>query len=255
MPVCPTCEFQAPAESVECPQCGTALSAPVPWSERPAVRRPVWVHMIVGAYVLLVGALTFGPVVAGFFSGNLGTFGATLLYAAVLSACGASLIAIPVRAARDLPNTQRSIWLPLLASATLAALLFLGFGFAAHEFAFGGKNAGAEENTALTAIWVALPLVWVGWAVLFGVMSLHLSPERFAGRVSKALLTGSALELLVAIPMHMVVRQRGYCCAGFGTGIGIGIGILVMLVALGPAVVFLFYRRYKQAYARRPRPE
>lgn len=255
MPVCPTCEFQASAASVECPQCGSELSEPVPWQQRPAVRRPVWVYLIVGAYVLLVGTLTFGPVVAGFFSREIGTFGATLLYTVVLSACGASLLAIPVRAARDLPVTQRAIWFPLFGSATLAAVLFLGFGFAAHEFAFGGKNAGDEKWAAWGAIWIALPLVWVGWAFVFGTMSAHLSPERFAGRVYKSLLGGSALELLVAIPMHMIVRQRGYCCAGFGTGVGIGIGILVMLVALGPAVVFLFYRRYKQAYARRPRPE
>lgn len=255
MPVCPVCKSQTSDEAVVCPECGEPCSAaPLASQNRnPSPPRPVWVYLVVGVYVLLMGTLTFGPVVIALFGGSGEGLLATMIYAAVLTACGASLVVIPIRAARDLPNAQRSIWLPLLGSATLAALLFLGFAFAAHEYAFGEKGGGGG---AMTAIWIALPLVWLGWAVLFGFLTFRLDPERASGRLYKSLLASSVLELLVAIPMHMVVRQRGYCCAGFGTGIGIGLGLLVMLVALGPAVVFLFYRRYQQAYARRPgRPE
>jgi hypothetical protein len=52
--------------------------------------------------------------------------------------------------------------------------------------------------------------------------------------------------------MHLAVRQRGYCCAGMGTGLGIGVGIIVMVVALGPAVVILFYCRFQQVYTHYP---
>ena len=70
-------------------------------------------------------------------------------------------------------------------------------------------------------------------------------------RVYQTLLAGSVLELFVAIPMHLVVRRRTECCAGMMTALGIGVGVTVMLIALGPAVFFLFYRRYRQAYVRR----
>jgi hypothetical protein len=207
------------------------------------------VYLVFGAYVLLAGTVTFGPILATIASGSLGGLGAAFVFALIVVVCGGSLVVIPIRAAHDLPVTQRSIWLPLFGSAMLAAFLFCGLSVASHEFAFGGKSKDGED-VAIAAFWIGLPVVWLGWSVLFGLMAFRTDPERFAGRLYKTLLAGSVLELLIAIPMHMVVRQRGYCCAGFGTGLGIGIGLLVMMVALGPAVVFLFYRRYQQVYAR-----
>lgn len=255
MLTCSACGRQAADDAVICPECGESLleqPAPAP---RPPVVQSLWVYLVFGVYVLLMATITFGPVLAAMAGGSLEGLGAALVFALIVAVCGASLVVIPIRAARDLPNTQRSIWLPLLGSATLAMALFGGFALAAHEFTFGGKSNEGEDAFVWGAF-AALPVVWIGWAVLFGTMACRREPERFAGRLYKSLLAGSVLELLIAIPMHMVVRQRGYCCAGFGTGMGIGIGILIMLIALGPAVVFLFYRRYQQAYARHPaRPE
>lgn len=251
MLTCSGCGSQASDDAIVCPECGDTLPYPPATCARPRAPRPVWVYLVFGVYLLLMATITFGPVVVGLFSGDFASLVGTLIYATVVMVCGASLVLIPIRAGRDLPNTQRSIWLPLFASATLAMAIFAGFCLAAHEFAFGGKSVQGEDEVAY-AMLAALPVVWIGWCVLFGVMAFQMEPERFASRLYKLILAGSVLELLVAIPMHMVVRQRGYCCAGFGTGMGIGIGLLVMLIALGPAIVFLFYRRYQQAYARKP---
>lgn len=264
MPTCPACNYQLSQGATMCPGCGAALSGPAAreddsaetWHSMPdephplSRRRPVWVWIIFGLYVLLAGTITFGPLLAALVGGTLGGLGAALISAFVIVLCGGSLLIIPIRAAHDLPNTQRSIWLPLICSATLATAVFGGFAVAAHEFTFGGQGDKTGEDAMSWAFLIAAPIVWFGWCVLFGVMAFRTNPERFAGRLYKSLLAGSVLELLIAIPMHMVVRQRGYCCAGFGTGMGIGIGLLVVLIALGPAVVFLFYRRYKQAYSR-----
>ena len=62
--------------------------------------------------------------------------------------------------------------------------------------------------------------VWLGWLGLFGTLALSRGPESIGNRLWQALLVGSAAELLVAVPMHLVVRQRGYCCAGRGAGPG-----------------------------------
>jgi hypothetical protein len=54
------------------------------------------------------------------------------------------------------------------------------------------------------------------------------------------------LELLIAVPTHIVVRRRDECCAGIATGVAICIGVAVMIVAFGPSVVLLYYRRWNQ---------
>ena len=83
------------------------------------------------------------------------------------------------------------------------------------------------------------------------MMAGSIDRDRLNGWLYKTLVAGSVLELLIAVPMHIVVRRRDECCGGVLTGLGIGIGIVVMVIALGPAVFFLFYRRYQDTYVRR----
>jgi hypothetical protein len=66
----------------------------------------------------------------------------------------------------------------------------------------------------------------------------------------RALFKGSILELLIAVPTHIVARCRDYCCAGFMTFLGLTMGFSVMLFAFGPAVFFLFAERWKRLHPR-----
>ena len=71
-------------------------------------------------------------------------------------------------------------------------------------------------------------------------------------RLCRLLFKGSILELLIAVPTHIVARYRNYCCAGFMTFIGLAMGISVMLFAYGPAVFFLFAERWKRLHPTSP---
>jgi hypothetical protein len=71
-----------------------------------------------------------------------------------------------------------------------------------------------------------------------------------AARLTRVLLRGSILELLIAIPSHIVVRNRDVCCAPIGSFWGITTGLSVMLLCYGPGVFFLFVER-----ARRKQPK
>lgn len=74
-----------------------------------------------------------------------------------------------------------------------------------------------------------------------------MEPRGLILRQSRYLFRGSILELVVAVPAHILARHRDYCCAGAQTFIGIAFGISVMLFSFGPGVLFLCAERWRHA--------
>ncbi|HEY4951841.1 MAG TPA: hypothetical protein VII71_00470, partial [Verrucomicrobiae bacterium] len=72
------------------------------------------------------------------------------------------------------------------------------------------------------------------------------SPDAVVKRATRWLLRGSILELIIAVPSHVIVRRRDDCCAPAGTFWGIVTGISVMLLCFGPGVFFLFVERFQK---------
>jgi len=202
--------------------------------------RPWWVYAVVGAYLLLLAVLLTLPAWAGLLSGaNSNDLTLLIICVVALVVSGFSLILVPVRKVRRRPVTRRSIWVPILGSGFLAGVLVLGAGLAVYEY----LRFEGEEEWVIAA---AAGLVWLGWAIVFGVICVHGNVEGVGAWLHRWLIAGSALELLVAVPCHIVVRRRNECCAGIGTGLGICFGVVVMFIAFGPSVVMLFHRRRKQ---------
>jgi len=97
------------------------------------------------------------------------------------------------------------------------------------------------ELSAITVILGSVFLIWTFWGLLF---------LKFARRTSNIidlavswLIKGSVLELLIAIPCHVIVRQRNDCCAPLVSAYGIATGIAIMLMAFGPGILFLYQRK------------
>jgi len=129
----------------------------------------------------------------------------------------------------------------LCALLTFAAICSLGF-------AVSGDKFGDEHlNTAAQALgfW-GIP--WVLWGILF-YLYFRNSTELTTRAVSW-LLKGSVLELLVAVPSHVIVRRRHDCSAPAVTSFGIAAGIAVMLLSFGPSVLLLYKKRL-DAYSTR----
>lgn len=57
------------------------------------------------------------------------------------------------------------------------------------------------------------------------------------------MLRGSVLEVLVAIPTHIVTRRKHDCCAPTYSLMGIAAGLAVACLSYGPGLYFLFAKR------------
>lgn len=155
-----------------------------------------------------------------------------------------ALLRVPVAIASRRPVTQRPLLMTILGAALMMGLLVFGAALSLYEMAF--KDKGDDR------VWmvVALGIVsWIFWAIYFYVTTKGASPDAQVAGIRRSLWKGSILELLVAIPTHIVARHRDYCCAGFLTFIGLCCGFSVMLFAFGPAVYFLFVERWRRLHA------
>lgn len=206
-------------------------------------RRPKWVLAIVITYaILILGVILFLIIPLAHQRDSLLTPVAITI--AVLIIGQTSLIFVPVRLASRRPITRRSLWFPLIGSGLMAGILVLGGGLALWEY----FNFHSDESS-WTVVAIAV-CSWISWSIIFWRISAARNPASLASRLHRYLLAGSVLELLIAVPTHIVVRQRKECCAGVATGLGICAGVAVMLLSFGPSIGFLYYKRWKQV---RPR--
>lgn len=84
-------------------------------------------------------------------------------------------------------------------------------------------------------------VAWAAWTAIF--YRLHRNSADVVSRAVTWLLRGSVLELLIAVPAHVIVRRRQDCSAPLATSFGITSGIAIMLLAFGPSVLLLYKRR------------
>ncbi|MBI5724408.1 MAG: hypothetical protein HZA50_10655 [Planctomycetes bacterium] len=165
----------------------------------------------------------------------------------IMVLCQIGLLVVPVRLQGHRPVTRRHlIWPALIAIFSLIAM-GIGAGMAVWETA----TKLEKGNIWLFSCSAGVGGLWIIWAFLFGFYTGGRDPQTFMRRLVRFLVAGSILELLVAVPTHVIARMRDYCCAGFLTVWGLGLGASVMLLAFGPGVFMLFVRRW-QAIKRPP---
>jgi len=188
------------------------------------------------------------------------------LWLAVLVAGQALLLLLPLNIAERRLPARRPLKTPVIVSAFfLANLCFAGLvailcaifsdkvfeHFNLFAIFSGGANQNdqSNNNSGMDTFWTAmitLLVFWLVWGIVFRRATKADEPEALLKRATRWLLRGSILELLVAVPSHVIVRRRDDCCAPIGTFWGIATGISVMLLCFGPGVFFLFVERCKR---------
>ncbi|MGH8120267.1 MAG: hypothetical protein ACRESK_06600, partial [Gammaproteobacteria bacterium] len=104
----------------------------------------------------------------------------------------------------------------------------------------------AEGMTIIFRWWLGF---WIFWGILF--YWYYRNSDNIVSKAVSLLLAGSVLELLIAVPAHIIVRHRDQCSAPGVTGWGIVTGIAVMLLCFGPGVFALYKKRIDSYSAKR----
>jgi hypothetical protein len=211
-----------------------------------------WALVVVGLYGLILVTLTapvlmlaFVPYVRAAELKNVFAAWQYWLWIAVMLLGQAAMLKVPVSLASRRPVTRRALLPPILATGLMMGCMAAGAIYASFEFTFQGKEDWSWVGWGGV---ILAALTWCFWTVVFFRLSRNTNPADVVSRQCKLLLKGSILELLVAVPTHIVARHRDYCCAGVMTFIGITLGISVMLFSFGPAVFFLFVERWRRLH-------
>jgi hypothetical protein len=130
----------------------------------------------------------------------------------------------------------------LMALLTAAGVWSLGFGAIGTRF---GKTYFPTDGIILGFCGG----LWAFWGILFFFYLRNSSTV--VTRLVSWLLKGSVLELLIAVPCHIIVRGRKECSAPMVTSFGIATGLAIMLLSFGPSVLFLYKKRL-DSYSPRP---
>ncbi len=208
-----------------------------------------WAFVTVLLYICLV-AIVFMPLVTcvAFRGGSIAsdileayTAWQFWLLCGIITVIQALMLLFPVRTAVEAPKPQRLIWVPLITAALLFSILVLGVLWSIIAVIWG------DDGLETTYPWASLAFFavsWLIWSLLFYRFYRNTEPKALTQRLTTWLFRGSILELLVAVPSHIIVRRRGDCSAPAFTWIGIAAGLVVMAIAFGPGLFFLFCKRF-----------
>ncbi len=179
-----------------------------------------------------------------------------------------AMLVVPVNKAQRRAITKRTLAFPVITAALMMALLAVGLVVSLSEFFIREKeqtglillSAGSDGGPGFKEIFSeptfqrsigVLIFAWLIWALIFFRWSRNIEPEALIEKQCRAMYAGSILELLVAVPTHVVARARDYCCAGASTFIGIVFGLSVMIFSFGPGIFFLFADRWKKIHPKK----
>lgn len=164
-----------------------------------------------------------------------------LIWAGVLVVGQALLLFVSVDTSFRRIQQRRHIGVAIGTVAMMVGLLS-GMAIWSVIVAYGGDDIlPANEDAWAMGFWALVAVFWVAWSAIFYFYKAGASDK--LERLISWLIKGSILELLIAVPSHVIVRHREDCSAPIVTGYGIATGIAVMLLAFGPSVLFLYQKR------------
>lgn len=205
------------------------------------MKRWVWLTLLL--YLLCLSVLTAPLLMAFSDEGSDVLLIFYIWFVPILLLVQAVLLLVPVAVVRERPVKKRRIALSAVIGAIPMAALALGFLGSIALVVWGEASVG--EYLYDWPVLVFFAISWLGWGIVFCRNFSTADPNSCTLSITRWLLRGSILELLVAVPSHIIARHRDECCAPPFTLLGIASGLAIALMSFGPGVLFLFARRIR----------
>ncbi len=172
------------------------------------------------------------------------------LFCGIITAIQALMLLFPVKIAAQAPKPQRLIWVPVVTATLLFSILVLGVVWSILMAIWGDD---VLDDHFFWAGFAFVIVCWSVWLVVFYRFYRHVEARTLFRRITTWLIRGSIVELLVAVPSHIIVRRREECSAPGFTYFGIAAGLVIMAIAFGPGLFFLFRQRFERMKPRSKR--
>lgn len=202
-------------------------------------------YIFIVFYVLLILSILF---LSDFFNfKEIGEYILILIFIILLV-----LIFIPIKYKKigSYKNKSSQI-VPIVIFSLMLAILVISINFTLSEF-FEGKYEDVFskiiENFYLLII--VLSVTWIIFSVFGILINLKKDLNIIYRNYLITLISGSLLELLIAIPLHIVINKRGKCLAGLYSIFGVIGGFIVLIFIMGPAIflfLLFFYKKFSKS--------
>ena len=110
------------------------------------------------------------------------------------------------------------------------------------------QDTSYDGEQTFWLVWPVMLAIWIGWGVLFWRYGRSLDRYTALSRITRFLVAGTFLELIVAAPAHAWIVAHSddecYCTRGSYTGVVFGCTALVWI--FGPGIVLLTLRELRR---------
>lgn len=153
----------------------------------------------------------------------------------------------PYRAAQE----GRPMAASIVAASIVAGALVTALAFAAIEALIVLLRMDRYPQDDPAWLIVALVTTWVmtsaGWTAVLWRTGATSNPDRVS-RLVRSAVQGSALQVVLGLPLYIIVRRKESCWCGLVTFWSLCIGLASMLLLCGPGAVLLMTRGSRRAW-------
>jgi hypothetical protein len=194
-------------------------------------------------YLLLVSSILFlSPL---FELRDIGLYIMILIYTVTLV-----LVFLPIKYTKiGYYKYKKSKFIPLIIFSLMLAVLFFSVNATLGEFFGGGYHDLMSTLFNDFYLYIVPLIIWIIFAVIGIIINLKKDEDNIYKKYLVAVLSGSLLELIITIPLHILIIKRGECLVGLLSMLGILGGFLVLMFVMGPAIflfLIFFYKKYNK---------